>query len=116
MADGDVRPDLFVGQDLYVPAYGVVVRGRPLTEQLRDVTSVSYSDSLTAIDSFNLTVNNWDAEALRFKYSDDNTFAPWQDVEVWMGYYNGGRDDRRRMLTGDITTDFTARKEGGLPK
>jgi phage protein D len=101
---GDIRPDVFVGQDFYVPAYGVVVRGRPLAEQLRDVTSVSYSDSLTAIDSFSLTVNNWDAEALRFKYSDDDTFAPWQDVEVWMGYYHDGRDERRRMLTGDITT------------
>jgi phage protein D len=87
-----------------VPAYGVVIRGRPLTEQLRDVSSASYSDSLTAIDSFSLTVNNWDAEALRFKYSDDDTFAPWQDVEVWMGYYHDGRDERRRMLTGDITT------------
>jgi hypothetical protein len=31
---------------------------------LSDVISVSYSDSLKEIDSFEMVVNNWDAEAL----------------------------------------------------
>jgi len=93
----------FVGQDFYVPAYRIRLGGRELPE-LNDITSVSYADSLTAVDSFDLTISNWDPDAHTFKYSDGNTFRPWTRVEVGLGYYRHGRDERRTMLTGEITT------------
>lgn len=93
----------FVGQDFYVPAYKIRLGGRELPE-LNDITSVTYSDSLTAIDSFDLTISNWDPDRHTFKYSDGNTFRPWTRVEVGLGYYRHGRDERRTMLTGEITT------------
>jgi phage protein D len=80
-----------------------------------DIMSVTYTDDLDNIDSFELTVNNWDPGAHRnepepwrqsgnFKYSDKDTYNPGKDVEVWMGYVRNGRKDLRRMLTGEITT------------
>jgi phage protein D len=93
----------FVGQDFYVPAYTIRLGGRDVPE-MSDVTSVTYVDSLTAIDSFDLTVSNWDPDAHFFKYSDGNLFRPWTRVELGLGYYRHGRDERRRMLTGEITT------------
>ena len=50
----------YLGQDFYVPAYRIKVRGAELLEESHDITSVTYTESLTAIDSFDLVVNNWD--------------------------------------------------------
>lgn len=99
----------YVAQDFYVPAYRIIVQGRELREETHDITNVSYTESLNAIDSFDLTVNNWDPDArvrgkTGFKYSDGPTFMPWSPVELHMGYIERGRDQRRRMLTGEITT------------
>ena len=77
--------------------------------------SISYSDSLTNIDSFEMTVNNWDAETQAFKYSDSSMFLPWRDVEVKMGYYRNGLDERRKMLTGEITTMTPNFPQSGSP-
>ena len=109
-ADAAVPVEVFVGQDFYVPAFQVWVEDQPF-EELHDVISVTYTDSLTAIDSFDLTVNNWDPDAAGppsrpqpFKYSDASTFNPWKRVELFMGYIRQGQDERRCMLTGEITT------------
>lgn len=96
--------DVFVGQDFYVPAFRILVGSKELRVEMNDILSVTYSDSLTAIDSFNMSVNNWDAESRAFKYSDADTFNPGKNVDVWMGYFRNGQDERRRMLIGDITT------------
>jgi uncharacterized protein len=93
----------FLGQDFYVPAYKLRVGGREVPE-FDDVTTVTYSDSLTAIDSFDMTVNNWDARTNTFKYSDTSMFRPWTRVDLSLGYYRRGRDLRMPMLTGEITT------------
>jgi phage protein D len=102
---------IYEGQDFYVPAYRVLINAaKPNIES--DVVSVSYSDSLTNVDSFELVVNNWDPDGNKsgsatvgaFKYSDASTFNPWQQVELWMGYYNGGNDELKRMLVGEIST------------
>ena len=93
----------YLGQDFYVPAYKIRLGGREVPE-LHDITTVSYSDSLTAIDSFDVTVNNWDAANQKFKYTDVETFRPWTRVELGLGYYRRGFDLRRPMLTGEITT------------
>jgi uncharacterized protein len=95
---------VFAGHDFYVPAFRLMIRGKEALVEDRDVLSVSYKDSLDNIDSFDITVMNWDAEARKFKYSDANTFDPWKEAELWMGYYCNGKDQLRRMLIGEITT------------
>ena len=118
MADGGsnavVPVDVFTGQDFYVPYFQVFKGTKPLNHIVRDVLSVTYTDSLTAIDSFDLTLNNWDPDKAAanpdafksspFKYSDEDTFNPFQPVELWMGYYRNGVAERQKMLTGEIAT------------
>jgi hypothetical protein len=95
----------FVGQDFYVPAYKILVRGRQLMEETFDIISVTYTENLDAVDSFDLTVNNnWDQDSHTFKYSDAQTFMPWSPVELSMGYIIANGEGRRVMLTGEITT------------
>ncbi len=101
--------NVYEGQDFYVPSYLVKVQNRELREEVNDILSVTYTDSLSDVDSFTLKVNNFDSAADVFdqtalKYSDASTFNPWQDVEVWMGYVRQGQDERRRMLIGEITS------------
>ena len=101
--------NVYEGQDFYVPAFLIKVQAREIRAEMNDVISLTYSDSLTNIDSFDMVVNNWDAGAEAFdqralKYSDKETFNPWRDVEVWMGYFRNGQDERHRMLIGEITT------------
>src|SRR5712691_8193878 len=94
--------EVFRDQDFYVPAFSILVEGKERRQEMHDVMSISYSDSLTSIDSFDMTINNWDAERLAFKYSDGDLFNPWKDVKLRMGYYNNGQNQMRLMLTGEI--------------
>jgi uncharacterized protein len=90
------------GQDFYVPAFQVTLRGRPLDQAVvRDVIRVEYSDDVEALDSFSLTINNWDAETRFFRYSDGDLFLPGAGLELDMGYVGG--TGMRRLLTGEIT-------------
>jgi uncharacterized protein len=99
----------------YVPAYEIRFHGRKLPRDvLRDVMQVTYKDNVNEIDSFELTVNNWDAEARDLKYvgiegrvaADDGRakyqgmFEPRAEAEIWMGYAG----NLRLMMTGQITT------------
>jgi phage protein D len=94
---------IYQGQDFYVPSFEVKLQNRPLGKDVvRDVLQVTYKDSLTEIDSFEITINNWDAETRSFKYSDARLFDPGKVVELWLGYY--GKDRLRRMITGEITS------------
>lgn len=102
-----IEQDIYVGQDFYAPAFRVRVRGKELLQAENDVLSVVYNDSENEMDSFDLTVNNWDPDGNGpgmgwFKYSDSDVFDPWQDVELSMGYYRGGNDELRSMLVGEI--------------
>jgi len=109
-----IEQDIFAGQDFYVPAFKVKVRGKELLKVESDVLSVTYTDTdnrddkkQQQMDSFDLTVNNWDPDGKGpgkgwFKYSDQDTFNPWQDVELFMGYYRKGNDELARMLVGEI--------------
>lgn len=96
--------DIHEGQDFYVPEFSVRLRDRrSLPEDVvRDITQVVYSDNVERIDTYTLTLNNWDADKLEFKYSDGNEFLPGTELEVWAGYY--GPDPLRRMITGPITS------------
>jgi Bacteriophage probable baseplate hub protein len=103
--DAALPLDVYVGQDFYVPSYQVWVEDQPF-EELHDVLTVTYTDSLTAVDSFDMTVNNFDPDSgvTKFKYSDGSFFNPWKRVQLFLGYIRQGQDERRRMLTGEITT------------
>ncbi|MGD9081287.1 MAG: hypothetical protein PVG96_18220 [Desulfobacterales bacterium] len=94
---------IFKDQDFYVPYFEVKLRNRPLEKEvIRDITQVTYKDNIEQIDNFEITINNWDAKNLAFKYSDQNLFDPGQKLELWMGYY--GKDRLRLMITGEITS------------
>ena len=113
----------------YVPQFEVKIEGVGLPRDiLRDVSQVAYRDSLKEIDSFELNVNNWDAETGDFKYVGAETaemlkgnsplalryriFEPGQKtVEVRMGYAG----QLRLMLTGTFTTMEPNFPSGGAP-
>ncbi len=105
---------IYKDQDFYVPMFEVKVGERPLERDVvRDITQVSYKDSLQEIDSFEITINNWDAEKRTFKYSDGGVFDPGKKVELWMGYF--GHEKLRLMLTGEITSLRPTFPAGGQP-
>jgi phage protein D len=102
----------------YVPQFELRIQGAGLPRDvLRDVTQVTYHDSIKEIDGFEVTVNNWDASQRAFKYVGSETqadldgsssngqryqlFDPCNKaVELRMGYAG----DLRLMLTGSFTT------------
>jgi phage protein D len=98
--------------DFYVPAYRIRLKGQDQPPLEQDIQSVTYHDSLTDVDSVDLVVNNWDpgdpvaGQAVQgsFRYSNSHVFDPWQDIEIWMGYYRSGADNLKKMMTGEIVT------------
>ena len=100
--------------DFYVPRFEVKIAGVNLPlDVLRDVEQVTYKDNVKELDSFELTVNNWDAEAQDFKYVGSETadslaknplhllFNPCRhNVDVFMGY----GENLSLMVTGNFTT------------
>ncbi len=108
-------------QDLggfYVPLFEVRIQGAGLPRDvLRDVTEITFKDNIKEIDSFELTVNNWDPTTNDFKYVGAETaadlkgggkdtkryrlFEPGgQDVQIFMGYLG----TLTLMMRGQFTT------------
>ena len=97
-------------ETFYVPAMQVCVSGRDLPASvIRDVLQVTYKDSVKDMDSFDIEINNWDADYQAFKFtpalkngSVDYTgiFDPGQKIEIKMGY----QGNLRLMLKGLITS------------
>src|SRR5690242_6097629 len=57
--------------EFYVPRFEVHAKGATVSDAIiRDVTQVTYKDSIREIDSFELTVGNWDSVSRSFKYID----------------------------------------------
>ena len=91
---------IYTGQDFYIPAFEMRLRGANVPRDvIRDVMQVSFKDNLTDVDSFDVTINNWDAESRTFKYSDDYLFDPGTQIELWMGYHDSSLS---LMITGEI--------------
>ena len=102
------------GQDFYVPYFQVKLDGRPQGQKvIGDILQVSYKDNIKELDSFEININNWDAETRAFKYSDDTLFDPGKELELWMGYY--GQDKLRLMIRGQITALRPMFPAGGGP-
>jgi phage protein D len=105
---------IYQGTDFYVPAFEVRVdRRRVSRDVIHDITQVTYQDNIEEIDSFEITINNWDAETLTFKYSDEDTFLPGKPIELRMGYF--GPANMRLMLTGVIRSLRPTFPSGGQP-
>jgi phage protein D len=116
-------------RSFYVPQFEIRIEGAGLPRDvLRDVTQVTYRDSLREIDGFEITVNNWDADTRQFKYVGSETeddlagnteaseyvrlFDPCnKQVEVKFGYL----DNLRRMVLGTFTTLEPAFPASGAP-
>lgn len=101
---------IYTGQDFYVPQFEIKVKQKNLAaEAVRDILRVTYRDNLKELDSFEITINNWDdeqptfedAKSRTFKYSDRELFDPGNRVEIKMGYF--GQDSMRLMIRGEIT-------------
>jgi uncharacterized protein len=92
-------------ETFYVPAFEVRVLGKPLPSNvIHDVLQVTYKDSIDEVDSFEIAINNWDADQRTFKFAPPEQgfvgiFDPGQKIEIWMGYYG----TLRRMMRGIIT-------------
>ena len=102
----------------YVPQFHLQVDGVSVPHNVvRDITQLTYKDTIKEIDSFEITVNNWDAATRRPKYigfdpdpdrpragSDEELarlFEPCsKQVTLRMGYAG----DMRLMLLGTFTT------------
>ena len=55
--------------EFYVPRFEIAAGGTSIPASVvRDVIQVTYNDSTTEIDSFDITVANWDTSARAFKY------------------------------------------------
>jgi phage protein D len=67
-------------RDFYVPVFELKIDGSNLPKDLlRDVIELTYTDSITEIDQFQITVNNWDAKERKFKYIGSETIANLKD-------------------------------------
>lgn len=88
-------------QDFYVPAFELRLDGRsPGQEVIHDIQQVTYKDSIEELDSFEITIANWDAGRRRLKYSDDELFDPGKKVRLSLGY----RGNMRQVIAGEITS------------
>lgn len=86
----------------YAPRFAVTVDGQPADRSTHnDVLNISVVAEKDGLSSFDITFNNWDDKALRFKYSesDDEAFALGRRVQVRLGY----ADDLVTVVVGTIT-------------
>jgi Bacteriophage probable baseplate hub protein len=115
MTVAETAVPIYGDQDFYVPYFEVHLGGAPLNQDIvHDIIQVTYKDNIDEIDSFDIDINNWDADTRDFKYVDSRTFDPGKRIELWMGYF--GKDSLRLMIRGEITSlrpDFSS---GGQPR
>ena len=94
---------VFKEREFYVPRFELFIGDSPERGSLlHDVMQVSYKDSVESIDTFELTINNWDAENRRFRHHDSTKLNPGQRVRLHMGYLDD-KDGLRMMMQGVIT-------------
>jgi uncharacterized protein len=103
-------------ENFYVPHFQFNVVGGGQALRLQDVMRVTYQDNLEDIDSFEITVGNWDDTARTFRYeppgpSTPHAIDPGTRVELWLGYLN----NQRLVMTGEITTLEPSYPESGPP-
>jgi uncharacterized protein len=98
--------------DFYVPGFRVLINRSSLHPYQQFIHSITFHDSLTEVDSVDLVVDNWDpgvpvagrAMQGEFRFSNSHVFDPWQEIQVFMGYYRNGKDNLKPMLLGEISS------------
>jgi phage protein D len=108
-------------ETFYVPQVQLYVSGAPLQDNvIGDVLQVTYKDKVNEIDSFDIEINNWDADYRTFKFAPPlitptadytGVFDPGAPIEIWMGYQN----NMRRMIAGSITSLAPTFSESAAP-
>jgi uncharacterized protein len=106
-------------RSFYAPQFQIRIENVGLKPNvLRDVMQLTYKDNINEIDSFEITVNNWDAARRDFKYvgteqpqlldpdnpasRTDQIFDPCNKVvDIYMGYLD---DKLTLMMRGNFTT------------
>ena len=79
----------------------VYVNDTKVSEDVRqDIKAITVHDDLTAASMFTLELYNWDDDELKFTWSDDTTFAPGNEIQVWLGYL----DNVVKILVGEVTS------------
>jgi uncharacterized protein len=98
--------------DFYVPGFRVLINRSSLHPYQQFIHSITFHDSLTEVDSVDLVVDNWDpgvpvagrAMQGEFRFSNSHVFDPWQEIQIFMGYYRKGKDNLKPMLLGEISS------------
>lgn len=102
------------GRDFYRPKFQLKLNGQPAAQDvIHDVLELTYRDDIESLDSFEVTLNNWDEERRRLKYSDTTLFQPGKELQLLLGYH--GPDPLRLMTTGVITGLGAAFPASGPP-
>src|SRR5579859_3135192 len=84
-----------------LPDLSVVVNGSSLPMAAEaDLRSVTVQEDLEALSMFSLDLHNWDADRLRFSWSDSPLFAIGNEVEIWLGYVG----DLHKVMLAEITS------------
>ena len=116
---------IYETETFFAPRFEIRLGGSPLSQTVvRDVTAVSYTDSLDQLEFFEFTLHDWDPVQRTPKYSspydesgaarpDSARFEPGDVVELAMGYY--GPADPVTMLRGQIVTVTPSFPASGLP-
>ncbi len=98
--------------EFYVPRFEVLATGAGIGQKsILDVVQVTYKDNIKEIDSFELTVGNWDPRLLQLKYlepdatTDATPAAP--SVQRYKVFEPGACDFELRMGYGAKLTSMT---------
>ncbi len=96
----------------YAPSFRVEVEGEELDpETCGDVLDLKVTMDLENMTSADITFNNWDDEAVTFKYSDGTRLFVGNRVHVQMGY----ADRMLSMMRGQINSMSLRYPESGAP-
>jgi uncharacterized protein len=121
---------IYQDQNFYAPRFEIKLRGQNLSRAvIRDVLDVSYSDNLEKLDSFEITLNDWDPVQRVPKYSspydesgnlrtlEDGSpvpnFDPGARLELRLGYY--GPEEPPLIMTGQVVSLSPSFPSGGNP-
>src|SRR5262245_33016594 len=78
--------------DYYVPDFRIEVEGKQLSPSTHgDIIDLKVNLGADELGGFDFTLNNWDDEHLRFKYSDSAELMIGNMVRIELGYVNRTR-------------------------
>ncbi|MEH2521999.1 phage protein D [Bradyrhizobium sp. AZCC 1610] len=96
--------------DYYVPDFRIEVEGKQLSPSTHgDVIDLKVNLAADELGGFDVTLNNWDDEHLRFKYSDSAELMIGNMVRIELGYVNR----TRQVIHGPITSVSPRFSENG---